>query len=43
MRHILVHDYFEVEWDILWEVLQHRIGPLRAQIASILGEREIHD
>jgi uncharacterized protein with HEPN domain len=43
MRHILVHDYFDVEWDVLWEVLQTRIAPLRAQIEAILKERKIHD
>jgi uncharacterized protein with HEPN domain len=42
MRHILVHDYFEVEWEILWEVLQTRILPLRKQIEAILEEREVH-
>jgi uncharacterized protein with HEPN domain len=42
MRHILVHDYFDVEWDILWEVLQTRIVPLRTQIEAILKEREAH-
>ena len=36
MRHILVHDYFDVEWEILWEVLQTRIEPLHAQIEAIL-------
>ena len=43
MRHILVHDYFEVEWDVLWEVLQTRIVPLRGQIEAILQERVAHD
>jgi uncharacterized protein with HEPN domain len=43
MRHILVHDYFDVEWDVLWEVLQTHIAPLRAQMEAILKEREAHD
>ena len=43
MRHILVHDYFEVEWEVLWKVLQTRIAPLREQIEAILQEREAHD
>lgn len=42
MRHILVHDYFDVEWDVLWEVLQHRIAPLRAQVEAILKARDAH-
>ncbi len=43
MRHILVHDYFDVEWEVLWEVLQTRIAPLRAQVEAILKAREAHD
>jgi uncharacterized protein with HEPN domain len=43
MRHILVHDYFDVEWEILWRVLQTRIEPLRADIEAILKEMGIHD
>jgi uncharacterized protein with HEPN domain len=43
MRHILVHDYFDVEWEILWEVLQQRIEPLQAQIEAILQQRKAHD
>lgn len=42
MRHILVHDYFDVEWDVLWEVLQTRLAPLRAQVEAIFKEREAH-
>ena len=42
MRHILVHDYFDVEWEVLWEVLQSRIAPLRLQIEAILKDREAH-
>lgn len=42
MRHILVHDYFDVEWEILWEVLPTRILPLRDQIQAILKVRAPH-
>jgi uncharacterized protein with HEPN domain len=43
MRHILVHDYFDVEWEILWEVLQTRIPQLRELIQAILKARAAHD
>ena len=39
MRHILVHDYFEADWDVLWETLQTHVELLRAQIASIVERR----
>jgi uncharacterized protein with HEPN domain len=42
MRHILVHDYFDVEWEILWRVLQTRITPLKAQIEAILSRLDAH-
>jgi uncharacterized protein with HEPN domain len=43
MRHILVHDYFDVEWEILWRVLQTRIPPLKADIDAILNDMDHHD
>lgn len=43
MRHILVHDYFDVEWEILWRVLQTRIPPLKEQIEAILKGMNHHD
>lgn len=43
MRHILVHEYFDVEWEILWRVLQTRIPPLKADIETILNEIDRHD
>lgn len=42
-RHVLVHDYFEIDWSTIWAILETRIEPLRAQIEAILRERGIHD
>ena len=36
MRHILVHDYWEVDWDLLWQVMEEEIDPLRLQVEAIL-------
>ena len=36
LRDRLIHDYFGVDYEIVWDVLQNRILPLRAQIASIV-------
>ena len=37
MRDRLIHDYFGVDLDLVWDVLQHKIPVLRAQITRILG------
>jgi uncharacterized protein with HEPN domain len=37
MRDRLVHDYFGVDLDIVWDVLQHKIPPLREELRRILG------
>jgi uncharacterized protein with HEPN domain len=36
MRDRLIHDYFGVDYELVWDVVQHRIPELRAQLASIL-------
>ena len=39
MRDRLVHDYFGVDLDIVWDVLQTKVPRLRAEIARMLGEQ----
>ena len=36
MRDRLIHDYFGVDYEIVWDVVQNRIPELRGQISSIL-------
>lgn len=36
MRDRLIHDYFGVDYDLVWDVVRNRIPALRSQIASIL-------
>ena len=36
MRHILVHEYWEADWDLLWRVVSEELEPLRLQIEKIL-------
>lgn len=38
MRDRLIHDYFGVDHDIVWDVVQHKIPRLRQQLHQILGE-----
>ena len=36
MRDRLIHDYFGVDYELVWDVVEHRIPELRKQLASVL-------
>jgi len=38
MRNVLVHDYFAVNLDVLWDTIQKNIPNLKKQIENILKE-----
>ncbi len=38
MRDRLIHDYFGVDLELVWDVVQDRIPALRKQLAAILGD-----
>ena len=38
MRDRLIHDYFGVNYDLVWDVVQNKIPTLREQILGILRE-----
>ena len=38
MRDRLIHDYFGVDFELVWDVVQRRVPTLREQIASILED-----
>jgi uncharacterized protein with HEPN domain len=38
MRDRLIHDYFGVDYDLVWDVVQNKIPPLREQIMEMLRE-----
>lgn len=40
MRHILVHDYYQINNDVLWSVITEDMAPLKKQIAEYLTEFE---
>ncbi len=40
MRHILVHDYFAVDTNVVWDVVQRDLPELRRQIRALLGMRD---
>ena len=37
MRDRLIHEYFGVDLDLVWDVVQHKIPPLRAHLAPIIA------
>jgi uncharacterized protein with HEPN domain len=39
MRDRLIHDYFGVDFELVWDVLRTRIPRLRDQLAPLLEER----
>lgn len=36
MRHVLVHDYFGIDRDIVWTTVEKELGPLKTSLASLL-------
>ncbi|HXV60982.1 MAG TPA: DUF86 domain-containing protein [Vicinamibacteria bacterium] len=36
MRDRLIHDYFGVDYELVWDVIQNRVPELRGQVSSIL-------
>jgi uncharacterized protein with HEPN domain len=38
MRNRLVHDYFDINLDILWATVQHSLPPLIERLASALAD-----
>jgi uncharacterized protein with HEPN domain len=40
MRHILVHDYFAVDTDIVWDVIERDLPDLKAKVEALLQQLE---
>jgi uncharacterized protein with HEPN domain len=40
MRDRLIHDYFGVDYDIVWDVVANKIPTLRHQVEAIIIEEE---
>lgn len=36
MRHVLVHDYYQIDFDILWDVIKKDLPALKAQVEDYL-------
>ena len=37
MRDVLIHWYFGVDYEIVWDVVVEKLGPLRAAVERLLG------
>jgi uncharacterized protein with HEPN domain len=35
-RHILVHDYFDVNWDIVWRIVTIHLPVLKPQLSAVV-------
>ena len=35
MRHVLVHDYFRVDYDIVWDVVEKELSALKSHLQTI--------
>ena len=40
MRDRLIHHYFSVDWDVLWDALQNNLPTLKDRIRRILNEHQ---
>ncbi len=43
MRDRLIHDYFGVDYDIVWDVIWNKLPTFRKQILEIIRQEKIHD
>ena len=40
LRDILIHEYFGVDLEILWDIIRNKLPELRAKVSEILSEIE---
>ena len=40
MRHVLVHDYYQIDSLSVWKVIKEDLQPLREQVASCLADTD---
>ncbi len=37
LRDILIHEYFDVDPEIVWDIVQNKLAPLESRIKALLG------
>ena len=40
MRDKLIHWYFGIKWELVWETIKNKIPELKSQLLKILGEQD---
>ncbi|MCF0178894.1 MAG: DUF86 domain-containing protein [Bacteroidales bacterium] len=40
MRHVLVHGYYQISNEVVWDVIQYDLHPLKEKIQAILDKEE---
>ncbi len=38
-RHVAVHDYTEIDYDLIWRIVETQLPPLKMHLQRILAER----
>lgn len=38
IRNKVVHDYFDIDWNVLWNTVKNDLPPLLRQVSSLLKE-----
>lgn len=38
LRDILIHEYFGVDAEIVWDIIKNKLPPLEKEVAELLGE-----
>ena len=41
LRDVLIHEYFGIDLDIIWDVVQNKIPELHRQVSPHLGKSDI--
>jgi uncharacterized protein with HEPN domain len=42
MRNVVVHKYWGVDTDVLWDIIQHKLDELEEQIQDVLSKENSH-
>lgn len=38
VRHVLVHGYHDLKPQLVWDVIEHQLAPLRDELETLMGE-----
>ena len=39
LRHRIVHDYFDIDLEIVWQIIQQELPPLKERLAKLRAEQ----